>query len=102
MFQTLTPASIPFAASDIERTIMWLNYNGINSVRESTTLSAEQYQEQISVSAKSHIQNAQLTMIISITTIVVVFLVVTPMLSMIMDRQYQMIKFFVGMDKIRV
>ena len=60
---------------------------------------ADYYTADIKNYSEDSIMQTKITILISISTIVLVFAIVTPLLSMIQDRQYKSIGFFLPISK---
>lgn len=85
-YQTLTPAKIPFNITDNERMILETFLMGNSELRVSNYKQSLYFNREISNLSDDIIEFYQLTMIISIVTITLIYLIITPMLSMILDR----------------
>eukprot|EP00347_Sterkiella_histriomuscorum_P021637 403333287 len=99
MFQTTKVTQPPYKPTDDEKVIFWAAQNGNNAMRSNNFIHAQMYTDDIIEIAQQNIQFQRIALIISIVTIVAVFTFVTPIISLIMDRQYTMINFFISLDK---
>eukprot|EP00347_Sterkiella_histriomuscorum_P019049 403343159 len=101
-FKSLKPVSTGFKPTQYEQSIYFTVQNGNNILNQHIWLLDDMYNEQINSYAYSTIDQTQITILISIFTIIGVFIVVTPIISLIQDRQFTALIFFVEIPKNKI
>ncbi|CDW71672.1 UNKNOWN [Stylonychia lemnae] len=97
--QQLKNASYKFKPTAIDQTIFFVIQNGNDVLNSYIWTTDELYNEEVENYANDTIFQTEITIILSIIIIAIVFLVVTPIISVIQDRQYQAVAFFLLVPK---
>eukprot|EP00347_Sterkiella_histriomuscorum_P006361 403353053 len=95
--QTLTPnKSKSYVPTDNERTFFFASENAKDAIRVQIRAAKDLYAYDITLHAEQSALSTQTTIIISICSILIVGIIVTPLLTRIVDRQYIALKFFIS------
>ncbi|CDW83114.1 UNKNOWN [Stylonychia lemnae] len=101
--QSLTfNTSSAYVPTEIERNIFFVIANSLDAIREHLQIEIEYYSRDIKDHSEESKASTETTIIISVCSILFVGLIVTPLLSRIVDRQYQALQFFLLIDQIQI
>lgn len=91
-----------YSPSTNEKTVFFVNENGYDALRGAIGDDCDYYVKESKDHAESSMTTIMITAIVSIIAIVFIGLIITPILSKSVERQYQALSFFVMIPKEKI